>query len=187
MIAQVGISSDEAQFKDLQYNWVWERPDYKHCRAATGKSNHKDLIKPYEDKSKASKGKLQLRGQTCSKPKGQSNIRMASLWNKKPGRKVQEVEAGVALVRDTGEGGWPGLRGPTRLLQPSSCHSEPSLGMLSSLEQRFNKLSMGKLSQLEVTQHPSAPKLQTLLKLRCIFSLVKPLRTLTLSQSHAKF
>ena len=55
-----------------------------------------------------------------------------------------------------------------------SATSEPSLGMLSSLEQRFNKLSMGKLSQLEVTQHSSAPKLQTLLKLKCIFYLVKP-------------
>ena len=81
---------------------------------------------------------------------------MASLWNKKPGRKVQKVEAGVALVKDMGEGGWPGLRGPTRLLQPSSSFpatSEPSLGMLSLLEQRFNELSTGKLSQLEVTQH----------------------------------
>lgn len=62
------------------------------CRAAMEKSNHKELIKPHEDKSKTSKWKLQLRGQTFSKPKGQSTIRMASLWNKKPGRKVQKVE-----------------------------------------------------------------------------------------------
>ena len=90
------------------------------CRAVMEKSNHKELIKPHEDKSKTSKWKLQLRGQTFSKPKGQSNIRMGSLWNKKPGRKVQKVEAGAALVWDMGEGGWPGLRGPTRLLQPRS-------------------------------------------------------------------
>ena len=30
MITRVGINSDEAQFQDLQYNRVWERPDCKH-------------------------------------------------------------------------------------------------------------------------------------------------------------
>lgn len=48
------------------------------------------------------------------------------------------------------------------------------LGMLSWVELRFYKLAMGKLSQLEVTQRPSAPKLQTLPKSRRTFSLVKP-------------
>lgn len=56
---------------------------------------------------------------------------MDCLWNRKPGRKVQEVEAGVALDRDTGEGvlSCLGQRALSGLLQPSPSFpaaSEPS-------------------------------------------------------------
>lgn len=34
MMIQVEIISDEAQVKDLQYNWAWGRPGYKYVEGS---------------------------------------------------------------------------------------------------------------------------------------------------------